>query len=516
MTAGRVVAEDTEPTGRQRMAAQRELPFVEQHWARASERSVGGPWGSNFSAVCWFFGRDVQRSRGYPIGLVSANWGSTTAETWISRAGLASCPKQTGFKGPTKPAPTVRAGCKHLGEPCTVHPMVNRHDTAAICVAFFSSWQRNRCGQVNNNNSNECCGGRCFYYSKPPLWPGGGYCDEKSPSNENTELFDNVITPLLPMTIFGAIWYQVRRVLLVFALVPPHTLRRQGESDTQKEKPTVTSLESQNYACMMPALINDWRAHWSAASGTDANFPFGIVQLSAYGGATGMAPANEEHQLQVAATRWGQSANYGYAPNPKLPNAFMAVALDLGAFEGGCCAGRSNCNTYPGLCIHPWWKQEVGRRLSLGALSVGYNQTAACHQGPFPASATLSSSGEVVVKFQQQADGGCGSAGIELRRTQDFELRPTGANWSLATITKSDSTSVTLKMNTSGVGAGSVGVAAADGAAPTIVAVRYLWSTSPGSHPRYDTAPGNVSVYNRGAEGERLPAPPFFMAVVKE
>ena len=138
MTAGRVVAEDTEPAGSQRMAAQRELPFVEQHWARASERSVGGPWGSNFSAVCWFFGRDVQRSRGYPIGLVSANWGSTTAETWISQAGLASCPKQTGFKGPTKPAPTVRAGCKHLGEPCTVHPMVTRHDIAAIWVAFFS------------------------------------------------------------------------------------------------------------------------------------------------------------------------------------------------------------------------------------------------------------------------------------------------------------------------------------------------------------------------------------------
>ena len=69
----------------------------------------------------------------------------------------------------------------------------------------------------------------------------------------------------------------------------------------------MTSLESQNYACMMPALINDWRAHWSAASGTDANFPFGIVQLSAYGGATGMAPANEEHQLR----RRGR-AHYGW------------------------------------------------------------------------------------------------------------------------------------------------------------------------------------------------------------
>ena len=132
-------------------------------------------------------------------------------------------------------------------------------------------------------------------------------------------------------------------------------------------------------------------------SGTAADFPFGIVQLSAWGGATGSTPATGK-SLNVAATRWGQvshdlqlqslwiiptaavrvrsgwppfddalrdltgrvlmtmfsqSANFGYAPNPKQPRTFMAVALDLAAFQGGCCAGRSNCNTYPGLCIHP-------------------------------------------------------------------------------------------------------------------------------------------------------------------
>lgn len=52
MTVGRVVKEDTEPPGQQRLTPQEELPFVEQHWSRASASSVGGPWGSNFSAVC--------------------------------------------------------------------------------------------------------------------------------------------------------------------------------------------------------------------------------------------------------------------------------------------------------------------------------------------------------------------------------------------------------------------------------------------------------------------------------
>jgi sialate O-acetylesterase len=382
MTAGRVVAEDTQPAGKQRMQPQQDLPYVEQAWSRASAQTVGGPWGSNFSAVCWFFGRDVQRKRGYPIGLVSANWGSSRIETWMSPQGLAQCSHLPGFHGPSHPQTPNNLGCKHLGQPCTVHPM------------------------VNDSNSEECCGGRCFYYSKPPLWPSGGYCDEKSPSNENTELFDNMITPLLNMTIKGAVWYQ-------------------GESDAGNEAPTGNDLASHNYACMMPALVSDWRAHWSRSSGTAADFPFGIVQLSATGGATGSSPAVAPEGLRYAAVRWGQTANYGYAPNPKQPRTFMAVAVDLGAYQGGCCAGHSDCNTYPALCIHPWWKQEVGRRLALGAQVVAYKDSGACHQGPFPSAATVTvaerGTGRVKVTFGQAP--GCGSEGISLRRTQDFELR---------------------------------------------------------------------------------------------
>jgi len=31
--------------------------------------------------------------------------------------------------------------------------------------------------------------------------------------------------------------------------------------------------------------------------------------------------------------RWAQTANYGYSPNPALPNTFMAVAMDLPDFS---------------------------------------------------------------------------------------------------------------------------------------------------------------------------------------
>lgn len=290
-------------------------------------------------------------------------------------------------------------------------------------------------------------------------------------------------------------------------------LADQGESDVGNESPTDNDLASKNYACMMPALIADWRAHWSAASGTAADFPFGIVQISAWGGATSGTVATGTN-LQVPALRWGQSANFGYAPNPKMPRTFMAVALDMGAYQGGCCAGRSNCNTYPSLCIHPWWKQEVGRRLALGMMNIGYNDSTACHQGPFPisahavrASAAAAGAGGIKVTFKQQDDGGCGTSGIILRSQADFELKPTGGgNWTLATIVASDSTSVTLKSSTS--------TSSSSRAGTTFEAVRYLWSQSPGSHPRDDSVPGNVSVYAAGPRGEELPAPPFFLAVM--
>lgn len=262
MTVGRVVKEDTEPSGQQHMTPQDELPLVQQSWSRASARSVGGPWGSNFSAVCaycseaascaymqvadvvvlavplgWFFGRDVQKERGYPVGLVSANWGATTIETWMSPAGLSACTGQKGYNHAYNPAPPNAAQCKHLGEPCT--------------------W--------TGYSSTECCGGRCFYYAKPPLWPAGGYCDEKSPSNSNSELFDNMINPLLKMTIYGAIWCTCLAACSVhsrlLSVAPSHSTSLcpnldpptdQGESDVGNEEPTDDDLASKN--CKAPTL----------------------------------------------------------------------------------------------------------------------------------------------------------------------------------------------------------------------------------------------------------------------
>lgn len=54
-------------------------------WQSAGPQSVRG-----FSAVCYFFGREVHQAQKVPVGLVSAAWGGTAIEPWIGEAGLRS------------------------------------------------------------------------------------------------------------------------------------------------------------------------------------------------------------------------------------------------------------------------------------------------------------------------------------------------------------------------------------------------------------------------------------------
>lgn len=47
---------------------------------------------ADFSAVAYFFGRDLHEHLGVPIGLIGCNWGGTPMEAWTSREALESSP----------------------------------------------------------------------------------------------------------------------------------------------------------------------------------------------------------------------------------------------------------------------------------------------------------------------------------------------------------------------------------------------------------------------------------------
>lgn len=54
-------------------------------WDCCSPESV-----ADFSAVAFFFGRELHRELNVPIGLIDTSFGGTTAEAWVSRSGLES------------------------------------------------------------------------------------------------------------------------------------------------------------------------------------------------------------------------------------------------------------------------------------------------------------------------------------------------------------------------------------------------------------------------------------------
>ncbi|HCE42046.1 MAG TPA: sialate O-acetylesterase [Lentisphaeria bacterium] len=64
---------------------------VNGNWEVASPATVSG-----WTAVGFFFGRDLQKHLNIPIGLINTSWGGTRVEAWISREVLAILPGTEG------------------------------------------------------------------------------------------------------------------------------------------------------------------------------------------------------------------------------------------------------------------------------------------------------------------------------------------------------------------------------------------------------------------------------------
>jgi len=59
---------------------------IPQNWSLPSTETL-----PSFSAICWFFGRELSDKLGYPIGLISSNWGGTRDEAWITNESAHTC-----------------------------------------------------------------------------------------------------------------------------------------------------------------------------------------------------------------------------------------------------------------------------------------------------------------------------------------------------------------------------------------------------------------------------------------
>lgn len=119
------------------------LDHCDGKWEVAGSNTVGG-----FTAVGYFFGRELRHALGQPVGLIHSSWGGTPAEAWTSPEGLAADPD----------------------------------------LLKMRDWQLSNL--VASANS-----------ADPKL-------KKPAPQNTSTCLFNAMINPLLPYAIEGAIWYQ--------------------------------------------------------------------------------------------------------------------------------------------------------------------------------------------------------------------------------------------------------------------------------------------------------------------
>lgn len=224
---------------------------------------------AKFSAVGYYFGRDLQKNLAVPIGLISSNLGGTTAERWMTAETLASNPDLKDMTAPQ-----------------------GKHD-----------------------------------------------------------LYDQMIKPLAPFAIRGAIWYQ-------------------GESNTDR---------AYHYRKVLPAMIGDWRKTFEVG-----DFPFLIVQLTSF---QGLWPKRTED--------WAELRESQLRTAQEVPNVAIAVTTDLGDKTD----------------IHPQKKAEIGARLALIARAKAYGEKIE-HSGPLYDG--MENGGQRVTLRFSHVDGGLVADGPKL------------------------------------------------------------------------------------------------------
>ncbi len=173
-----------------------------------------------FSAVGYFFGRDLHKHLKVPIGLINTSWGGTRAESWISRAKMEKYPYL---------AENIKRWDRRVKE---FDPKADQQQYDKK----LEIW-RAKVKQAEAEGK------------KPPRKPYRQRPLGKHPGHP-ASLYNGMVHPLIPFGIRGVIWYQ-------------------GESNR---------AVAAQYNQTLTALIEDWRARWG-----QGDFPFLFVQLPNFG-----------------------------------------------------------------------------------------------------------------------------------------------------------------------------------------------------------------------------------------
>lgn len=224
-----------------------------------------------WSAVGYFFARELAEKLGVTVGVIGCNWGGTSASYWMSRESLEAdrdtneylldVEKQSAGK-------TEEEMEKEWLDYCAYSDEWNRKSVIFYSEHFDSTWEEVQ----------EYCGKN--------LYPGP--CNHYNPMSASA-LYHSMIKRVCPYTLRGFIYYQ-------------------GESDDHRPK---------TYFKLFTKLIRLWREDWG-----DNELPFLFVQLPMH---RYKADGDHKHWCLI---REAQMKAY-----QTLRNTGIAVALDVGEFN---------------------------------------------------------------------------------------------------------------------------------------------------------------------------------------
>ncbi len=185
-------------------------------WQACSPKAV-----TNFSAVGYYFGRELQQQSGVPIGLLGTNWGGTRVEPWTPPVGFR---KQAELAALSK----------------NVDAQLLTTATGKAAWSAFADQASKWAAAVKQGVAE----GR----SVPPAPQSPG----PKHHNEPCSIYNAMIHPLIGYGVRGAIWYQ-------------------GESN---------SGEGIHYLPKLKALVEGWREVWQQPA--DFPFYFYVVKLAQF------------------------------------------------------------------------------------------------------------------------------------------------------------------------------------------------------------------------------------------
>ena len=182
-------------------------------WAVCSPQNA-----PDFSAVGYFFSRELSKTLNVPIGMINASWGGTPVEAWIGRSALMK-------------NPVLKERLIALDQHCASYAE-NLRDIQPAIKEWLIRMEAATAAK------------------KPaPIPPQLSFPDPRNSAAIPAGLYNGMIAPLSPYGIAGTIWYQ-------------------GETDVGKAK---------RYQSLFQLLISSWRKAWR-----QGDFPFYFAQLPNY------------------------------------------------------------------------------------------------------------------------------------------------------------------------------------------------------------------------------------------